>query len=160
MKKLPFFSAFSLQPLAFLPALSLPPLAFAEIGAFDPPVAIAAWLGCLAFGLMLFNEGAKFVDRLRGKTPQPPNEQLEFSVQALDRRLTRLEEDSAKVWGKMEADKTDILLADEARAEKLHNRINPIAEGMEGVKSAMDLNNQQTVLLGAKLDRLMESRKA
>ncbi len=130
----------------------------AEIAAFDPPVAIAAWMGCLAFGLMLFNEGAKFVDRLRGKTPQPPNEQLEFSVLTLDRRVSRLEEDSAKIWAKMEADKTEILLAGEARAEKLHNRINPIAEGMEGLKSAADLNNQQTVLLGAKLDHLMETR--
>jgi hypothetical protein len=126
---------------------------------FNAPVEIAAWLGCLAFGLMLFNEGSKFVDRIRGKTPQPPNEQLEFSVTAMDRRVSRLEEDSAKIWGKMEADKAEMLRAGEARAEKLHGRINPIAEGMEGLKSAVDLNNQQTVLLGAKLDRLMEWRK-
>jgi hypothetical protein len=33
---------------------------------FNAPVEIAAWLGCLAFGLMLFNEGAKLVDRVRG----------------------------------------------------------------------------------------------
>lgn len=59
----------------------------------------------------------------------------------------------------MEADKTEILLAGEERAEKLHNRINPIAEGMEGLKSAVDFNNQQTVLLSAKLDRLIEAKK-
>jgi len=47
---------------------------------------------------------------------------------------------------------------EEARAEKLHNRINPIAAGLEGLKSAVELNNQQTVLLGAKLDRLMEAK--
>jgi len=126
---------------------------------FHAPVEIAAWLGCLAFGLMLFNEGSKFVDRIRGKSPQPPNEQLEFSVTAIDRRVCRLEEDSIKIWAKMEADKTEILLAGEVRAEKLHNRINPIAEGMEGLKSAAELNNQQTVLLSAKLDRLMETKK-
>ena len=94
------------------------------------------------------------------RRPQPPNEQLEFSVTAMDRRVCRLEEDSAKIWAKMEADKTEILLAGEARAEKLHNRINPIAEGMEGLKSAVELNNQQTVLLSAKLDRLMEAKKS
>jgi hypothetical protein len=125
---------------------------------FNAPVEIAAWLGCLAFALMLFNEGSKLVDRIRGKTPHPPNEQLEFSVSAMDRRVCRLEEDSVKIWAKMEADKTEILIAGEVRAEKLHNRINPIAEGMEGLKSAVDLNNQQTVLLSAKLDRLMETK--
>jgi hypothetical protein len=128
--------------------------------AFNPPVQIAAWLGCLAFGLMLFNEGAKFVDRIRGKAPHPPNEQLEFSVAAMDRRVCKLEEESAKIRAKMEADKSEILRAGELRAEKLHNRINPLAESIEGLKSAMELNNQQTVLFGAKLDRLMETRKA
>jgi hypothetical protein len=123
---------------------------------FNAPVQIAAWLGCLAFGLMLFNEGAKFVDRIRGKAPHPPNEQLEFSVAVMDRRVSKLEEDSARIWGKMEADKTEILRAGELRAEKLHNRINPLAESLEGLKSAVELNNQQTVLFGAKLDRLME----
>src|ERR1035438_8329252 len=106
---------------------------------FNAPVEIAAWLGCLAFGLLLTNEGAKFVDRIRGKAPHPPNEQLEFSVTTMDRRGWQL--------------------AGELRAEKLHNRINPIAEGMEGLKSAVDLNNQQTVLLGGKLDRLMENKR-
>jgi hypothetical protein len=127
---------------------------------FNAPVEIAAWLGCVAFGLMLFNEGAKFVDRIRGKTPHPPNEQLEFSVTAMDRRVCKLEEESDKIWAKMEADKTEILRAGELRAEKLHNRINPIGEGMEGLKAAVELNNQQTVLLSAKLDHLMEIQKA
>jgi hypothetical protein len=127
---------------------------------FNARMEIAAWLGCLAFALMLFNEGAKLADRIRGKTPHPPNEQLEFSVTAIDRRVCRLEEESLRIWTKMEADKTEILLAGELRAEKLHNRINPIAEGMEGLKSAVDLNNQQTVLLSTKLDRLMEGRKS
>jgi hypothetical protein len=131
----------------------------AEAGAFSPPAQIAAWLGCLAFGLMLFNEGAKFVDRIRGKAPHPPNEQLEFSVAAMDRRVCKLEEESAKIWAKMEADKSEILRAGELRGEKLHNRINPLAESIEGLKSAMELNNQQTVLFGAKLDRLIETRK-
>jgi hypothetical protein len=126
---------------------------------FNARVEIAAWLGCLAFALMLFNEGSKLVDRIRGRTPHPPNEQLEFSVTAIDRRVSRLEEESQKIWAKMEADKTEILLAGELRAEKLHNRINPIAEGMEGLKSAVDLNNQQTVLLSTKLDRLIEAKK-
>jgi hypothetical protein len=77
----------------------------------------------------------------------------------MDRRVCKLEEDSARIWAKMEADKSEILLAGELRAEKLHNRINPLAESMEGLRSAVDLNNQQTVLLGAKLDRLIETRK-
>ena len=83
-----------------------------------------------------------------------------WQVTAMDRRVCRLEEESVKIWAKMESDKTEILLAGEARAEKLHNRINPIAAGLEGLKSAVELNNQQTVLLSAKLDRLMETRKA
>jgi hypothetical protein len=99
------------------------------------------------------------VARIRGKSPHPPNEQLEFSVSAIDRRVCRLEEESLRIWAKMEADKTEILLAGELRAEKLHNRINPIAEAMEGLKSAAELNHQQTVLLSAKLDRMMEMKK-
>jgi hypothetical protein len=125
---------------------------------FNPPVEIAAWLGCLAFALMLFNESSKLVDKIRGKTPHPPNEQLEFSVSAIDRRVCRLEEESQRIWTRMEADKTEILLAGELRAEKLHNRINPIAEAMEGLKSAAELNHQQTVLLSAKLDRMLEMK--
>ncbi len=125
---------------------------------FNPPVEIAAWLGCLAFALMLFNESSKLVDKIRGKSPHPPNEQLEFSVSAIDRRVCRLEEESQRIWTRMEADKTEILLAGELRAEKLHNRINPIAEAMEGLKSAAELNHQQTVLLGAKLDRMLEMK--
>ena len=91
-----------------------------------PPMQIAAWLGCLAFALMLFNEAAKFVDRIRGNAPHPPNEQLDYSVAQIDRRVTRLEEDSAKIWAKMEADKMEILVAGEHRAEKLHDRINAV----------------------------------
>ena len=94
------------------------------------PVQMAGWLGCLAFGLMLFNEGAKFVERIRGKRPHPPNEQLDLSVSQMERRVSRLEEDSSKVWTKMEADKTELLLAGEHRAEKLHNRINAVLEAV------------------------------
>jgi hypothetical protein len=126
---------------------------------FSPPIQIAAWLGCLAFALMLFNESSKFIDRVRGKAPHPPNEQLAFSVSAMDRRVTKLEADSAAIWAKMEADKSEILLAGEQRADKLHQRINPIAAGMEGLKSAAEINHQQTILMGAKLDRLIENRK-
>jgi len=37
-----------------------------------PPVEIAAWLGCLAFTVMLINGILKITDRLKPKEPVPP----------------------------------------------------------------------------------------
>ena len=127
---------------------------------FNARMEIAAWLGCLAFALMLFNEGAKLADRSGARRRIRPTNNWNSASRRLTGGSAGWRRNHQRIWTKMEADKTEILLAGELRAEKLHNRINPIAEGMEGLKSAVDLNNQQTVLLSTKLDRLMEGRKS
>jgi hypothetical protein len=54
---------------------------------FTPPVEIAAWLACLAFCVMMFNQGAKAYGILTGKkqqiSPQP------LMVQEAERFMTK-----------------------------------------------------------------------
>lgn len=52
---------------------------------------IAGWLACLAFTLMVLKHGSELLDRWRGKTPQPPNEQLAHGAEQLAERVKNLE---------------------------------------------------------------------
>ena len=51
------------------------------------PVQIGAWLACLAFMVMLLNGAGKLLDRWRGESPTPPNEQLSHQHTTLSRRV-------------------------------------------------------------------------
>ncbi len=50
---------------------------------------LAAFLGCVAFFLMILHYGGGIIDRFRG---QPPNEQLKASAAELERRIADLEQ--------------------------------------------------------------------
>jgi hypothetical protein len=107
------------------------------------PVEIAAWLGCLAFILLLLNEGVKFTDRLRGKTPHPPNEQLSVSMSEIERRVAKLEHSNIKIWAKMETDKNEVIRNGEQRAEKIHNRVNDVLQAVSELRGHVDQMNQR-----------------
>ena len=47
------------------------------------PIQLAAWCASLAFILMLFNQGAKFLATVKGKPGQPPNEVLQGHIEAI-----------------------------------------------------------------------------
>jgi hypothetical protein len=109
----------------------------------EAPVQIAAWFGCLAFGLMICNEGGKFLDRMRGKSPHPANEVLGAHSAEVTRRVEDLERDNKAVWEKMEAD----------RIESKDAFIR-LSETIGGLKSSVENISSQTSLLNLKLDNL------
>jgi hypothetical protein len=57
----------------------------------NPPGSISEWLGCVAFVGGLLIVGMKIVDRIRGKTPEPPNSSLEIGRRELERRIGQAE---------------------------------------------------------------------
>ena len=127
-----------------LPASSAPT-------SFDPPYLIAAFLACLAFALMVFNQGGKAVDRFRGKQPHPPNEVLSANAQAVIERLDRLERGETKVWTKMEQDRVEcarqlaeVNKTNEERAVALHNRVNDILSAVSGLSGKIEQMNQRS----------------
>jgi hypothetical protein len=52
---------------------------------------IAAWLAVAAFLIALVNGSFRLWSNLRGKSPEPPNEQLELASQEITRRVQQLE---------------------------------------------------------------------
>ncbi|HEV2692355.1 MAG TPA: hypothetical protein VG347_05615 [Verrucomicrobiae bacterium] len=103
----------------------------------SPPAAIAAWLACAAFTLWFLLLVDKSIQRLRGKTPQPPNRQLAAGQVDLHRRVTVLEEWKDNLLQKLDADKTELLAAGERREEKLSAEISGVATRVDRLQSAL-----------------------
>ena len=110
----------------------------------EAPVQIAAWFGCLAFGLMICNEGGKFLDRMRGKSPHPANEVLGAHSAEVTRRVEHLEHENAKVWAKMESDRIEA-----------KDAFTGMAKEIGSLKSSVDNCATQSALLSVKLDNLI-----
>ncbi len=106
-------SAFIILHLAFcisaLADAAPAPATLRPSSLFDSvPVEIAAWLGCLAFVLMLLNEGAKFVNGIRGKVPHPPNESLALSATNMAERVQKLEDATGEIWATLRSEDANI----------------------------------------------------
>lgn len=101
------------------------------------PNALVAWIGCAAFLAVFFNQGMKIIDRIRGASPKPPNEQLQFGQDQIVQRVASLEGWRNELTAKMEQDKTEIIAAGEKRAHDIHTRLNPAAENIAEVKGQM-----------------------
>ena len=109
----------------------------AQVTNFTPPMEIGAWLACAAFlvwFLLLMDKG---ISRMRGTTPEPPNNQLAQSVKQLNARMKVLEDWRAELTNKMDDDKNQILAAGEHRAEKLHDRINDVLEAVSELRGTV-----------------------
>lgn len=110
---------------------------FAEVTNFSPPSEIAVWLACAGFAIWIFLLVDKLVLRLRGKSQEPPNGELKQSIKMLASRMKVLEDWRTDLTRKLEADKNEILIAGEHRAEKLHERINIILAAVSELKGEM-----------------------
>src|SRR5688572_38211 len=94
------------------------------------PVEIAAWLGSLAFLVALANGLLKLSDRVRGKTPHPPNEQLELSHTALEERVMKLETNFEAMQREMKEDRDKILTSGSQRGAAIYNKIEEVRKEM------------------------------
>ena len=124
---------------------------FAQIVA---PAEIAAWLACLTFTTMLFNQLARAKANLLDKksrneiSPDPLNVRTVPDVVtehaclgrhiALDKQLHELRADR----------KADV--------NALHDRINCVARELGELAAAATLQNQRMALIEARLDRMIE----
>jgi ribosomal protein S28E/S33 len=79
-----------------------------------PPVQIGAWLACLAFVLMVVNQGFKFSRNVKGPGANPPNELLGASHLELERRINNVEDDIKNLRDQLTEDNRGV-------ADKLEN---------------------------------------
>jgi hypothetical protein len=115
----------------------------------EPPAGLAAWLGCAAFVMMLTNHALRLKERLLGTNPPPAADPVtrdycDRNAQAGARRAETIEQEvqelreerreaALKLEEKLELVTREIPelerrlnAANEARFEKVHNRINEV----------------------------------
>ncbi|MDR3457723.1 MAG: hypothetical protein P4N60_09780 [Verrucomicrobiae bacterium] len=120
----------------------------AEISNFSPPEQFAAWLACAAFSLWFLLLVDKVIQRLRGKSPQPPNSQLDSDQRDIKRRVTVLEEWKDGLMQKLDADKTEIMAAGQQREQNLRGEIKSVAGELHDLQSTVaNLPNEFMALL-------------
>jgi hypothetical protein len=108
----------------------------AEMGTWVFCLMGAAQLGLIILQIVTFSSKQRREVTFAGD----PVDKKEF-----ERRVEHLENENKGVWEKMERDRMECQAS-----------INDPVHGLGALKSAVDMNNQQVVLMGAKLDRLME----
>lgn len=98
---------------------------------------IAAWLGCAAFVLTMLNSGLKLMDRIKGQSPNPPNDQLGTEIAQLrvisenqQKHIDWLDAEISSLKSIMDAKMTSIQQSGEARAGKIHERIDALVKGL------------------------------
>jgi hypothetical protein len=132
-----------LHSLFTIPASAAPMLAevtTTEMGTWVFCLMGAAQLGLIILQIVTFTSKQRREVSFAGE----PVDKEEF-----ERRVERLERDNKAAWEKMERDRMECQAS-----------INDPIHGLGALKSAVDMNNQQVILLGAKLDRLIEKGRS
>lgn len=119
---------------------------------FPLPIVIAGYLGSTAFSVWLLLMLLKLGSIVRGKDANPPNGQLQQSVNALENRVSKIEAAQDAIRHEMREDTQSILKAGEERSAKLHERINPVIESLSFIKGqgeafVTSFNNLATILV-------------
>ena len=98
---------------------------------------IAAGLACASFVLVLLNNGAKLLDRIKGQPSQPTNErlgadiaQLRFISENQQKHIDWLDAEISSLKSIMDTKMTAIQQSGEARAGKIHERIDALVKGL------------------------------
>ena len=125
----------------------------------SPPAEIAAWLGCAAFVVLLFNQLMKAKNNLLGThevhdiSPQP------VQVQMTEGLVTKIEH--TQLYSRVSRVEAELKeLRDERKADvgELHEKINDVKDITVEVRTATTMLNQSLQSLSAKLDRCQEYR--
>lgn len=114
---------------------------FAELPAPEHFSSIGWVIVILSAIAMGGNQVWEIINRLRGAAPEPPNGQLAQSVKQLNARVKILEQWRSDLVNKLDADKNQILVAGEHRAEKLHDRINDVLKAVSELRGQVDQMN-------------------
>jgi len=137
----------------------------------NPPVEIAAWLGCLAFLVVLANGVLKLVDRVKGK-PSPGEVQAEAAEkftrkEEFERQVATNEQVHRDLFSKIggvergnnaNAEKKIEELRHERREDMrvLHEEINDIGNDVAGLKKETELQNQTLTAVTTDIKRILE----
>jgi hypothetical protein len=140
--------------------------------AITPPSEYATWLACVAFSVMLANQGFKLFNNFKGRQPQQISPQP-LTVQAAAEYVHKHEFEKHAAWdvsehngihskiggaerGLREALKSDV--------DELHAKANSIAVQVAGLSKATEMQNQQLAsIVGTQntiLGRLPRQREA
>ena len=102
------------------------------------PAGYAAWIACAAFSLWLLNQGHKAVEWMRGANPQPPNNELGRSVQALSTkhealhfRVTNLEASHNDLSAELKAQTKTLSESADARARRIYDHVNGVRRELD-----------------------------
>jgi hypothetical protein len=121
---------------------------------FIAPAELAAWLACLAFVVMVFNQLARAKQNLLGEKrptqilPQPLEiKEISSFVSEADyrNRLAILEKQLDELRSDRKAD-----------AAGLHEKVNGVAREVSELAACVQLQNQRLAQIDAKLDRVVE----
>lgn len=80
---------------------------------------------------------AGMIRLLKGKSPMPPNEQLESTIADIKGHIAEIKEDNSKIWARITANRDEAEASNEKRAHDLHVRLNPVAEDIREVRGQM-----------------------
>ena len=76
---------------------------------------------------------------LKSKPSQPPPEQLDQRVSAIEREIVKLSVWKDQLTAKLEADKLEVLKAGEDRASRMHKRLNSIMVAVVRLQASLNL---------------------
>ena len=116
----------------------------------NPPIEIAAWLGCLAFVVMLLNQGF----RLRSNLSAGGAERREVTAgfePSSRREFEAHQQQNSRIH--------DLLFERIKQADDVKNsELRQLGERMSGVETQTEHFNQRLYHIEAKLDRLIERK--
>lgn len=123
----------------------------AEAAVGGVPVGIAAWLGCLAFVVMLVNGVLKLVDRTKVK-PEPSTTYATKSE--MEKALCENHEEHQSLFSKIGGVERGLRQEIKADTGELHEKVNKVDSIVSGLKTATDMQNQQLLRMEGKLDAM------
>jgi hypothetical protein len=123
------------------------------------PASIAAWLACLAFVLLLFNEAAKARKTIFGADKAEPRT---IAPQPLDVREVSgyvREKDCQKRHDALDQQIVCQAAAHRSDIGQLHEKINGVAREVSELTTAVEIQGQRLAAIDAKLDRVIERQQ-
>jgi hypothetical protein len=118
------------------------------------PAEMAAWVACLAFAVMLFNQMARAKRTLFREKEQTVVSPQPLEVKEVSGFVT--EGDYRNRLALVEKQLDELRVDRKADATALHEKVNGVAREVSELAAATGLQNQRLAQMDAKLDRMIE----
>ena len=118
------------------------------------PAEMAAWVACLAFAVMLFNQMARAKRTLFAEKQQTVVSPQPLEVKEVSGFVT--EGDYRNRLALVEKQLDELRVDRKADATALHEKVNGVAREVSELAAATELQNQRLAQMDAKLDRMIE----